>query len=87
MIQIIYSRDYLKSAKWLPKARLRKLSLLLKLLSTNPYHPLLHTKRLSKELTGYLSFRITRDWRVIFQFVDEETIMLLRVANRKGAYR
>ncbi|MBI2459523.1 MAG: type II toxin-antitoxin system RelE/ParE family toxin [Parcubacteria group bacterium] len=52
-----------------------------------PFHPLLHAKRLSGKLAGLLSFRITRDWRVIFQFNDPETIQLLRVKHRKDVYR
>ena len=87
MIRIAYHKNFLKSAARLPKAQQEKLAKLIGVLQENPFHPLLHTKRLTRELTGFLSFRITRDWRVIFQFLDAEMVQLLRVRNRKDAYR
>lgn len=64
-----------------------KLAKLIELLGENPFHPLLHTTRLTGDLAGYLSFRITRDWRVIFQFADPETLQLLRMKHRREVYR
>ena len=63
------------------------LASLISLLQENPFHSRLHTKRLSGPLAGFLSFRISRDWRVVFQFLDTHTIKLLRAANRKDIYR
>lgn len=71
----------------MPVTQQQKLAKLLEHLVENPYHPLLHTKHLSGELVGLLSFRITRDWRVIFHFIDAGTIQLLRAGNRKNIYR
>lgn len=87
MIALVYHPHFLTSARPLPKAQQKKLSELLVLLERNPFHPLLHTKRLSGALLGFLSFRITRDWRVVFRFRDPQTIQLLRVAHRKDIYR
>lgn len=87
MIRIVYHKNFLAGANRLPIAQQKKLSRLLLLLQENPFHPLLHTKRLTQELAGFLSFRITRDWRVIFQFLDAESIQILRVKHRKDAYR
>lgn len=87
MIRIVYHGSFLQSARQLPGAQQRKLANLTNILRENPFHPLLHTKRLAGELTGFLSFRITRDWRVIFQFLDPATIQLLRVSHRRETYR
>jgi len=87
MSGIVYHGNFLKSAQRLSLAQRSKLAKLIEILEENAFHPLLHTKRLTQELTGFLSFRITRDWRVIFQFLDADTIQLLRVAHRKDAYR
>lgn len=87
MIRIVYHANFLKSSAHLPQAQQQKLAKLIGVFQENPFHSLLHTKRLTKELAGFLSFRITRDWRVIFQFLDADTIQLLRVRNRKDAYR
>ena len=87
MIRLVYSDNFLVSAKTIPAAQQRKLARLLSLLETNPFHPLLHTKRLGGTLVGVLSLRITRDWRVLFQFLDPGTIQLLRVGHRREVYR
>jgi mRNA-degrading endonuclease RelE of RelBE toxin-antitoxin system len=86
-MHIILERDFLKSAKLLPNNIKKKLANQLVLFEANPYNQLLHTKRLSGELTGFLSFRITRDWRVLFYFENPETIHILEVDNRKDIYR
>lgn len=86
-MQVVYHDDFLKSAARLPKSQQKKLANLIELMVANPYHPLLHTKRLTGELLGTLSFRITRDWRVIFQFLDPQKVYLLRVRHRKDSYR
>jgi mRNA-degrading endonuclease RelE of RelBE toxin-antitoxin system len=87
MISIEYHAHFIKSARKLPKVQKKKLSECLTHLQINPYSPQLHTKHLSTPLTGLLSFRITREWRVIFRFLNEDTILLVEVAHRKDIYR
>ncbi len=86
-MKILYSDAFLKSAAKLPLKKQKKLDSLLSLCAENPFHSGLHTKRLVGPLHGFLSFRITRDWRVLFQFIDAETVQLLRVAHRNEVYR
>ncbi len=87
MLHVVYSNHFLKSARVLPLQQQKKLSVLLELLQINPFDYKLHTKALSGELSGLYSFRITRDWRVLFQFLSPEEIMLVDVGNRKDIYR
>lgn len=87
MIRIVYAPRFLKSAKRKPNNIQRTLANHLSLLQKNPFHPRLHTKRLSGSLAGFLSFRVSRDWRVVFQFLDAQTVKLLRAADRKDIYR
>ena len=86
-MQIVYDKNFLKAASALPKNIQAKLAKLLELLSQNPFHPLLHTKHLSEGLAGFLSFRITREWRVIFYFKNSNSIHLTNVAHRRNIYR
>ncbi len=86
-MRIVYGDDFIKQAKKLPTTAKKFLSRGLVFLKNNPYDSRLHAKRLSGDLTGFLSFRITRDYRVIFYFLDEETIKLVDVAHRKDIYR
>lgn len=85
-MRIILEQSFLKSAEKLPANIKKKLSGLLPLLEANPYHPLLHSKKLTRDLTGLFSFRITREWRVIFYFKDPQTIHVLEAKHRKDVY-
>ena len=87
MIQLIYSKHFLKSAKRLPAKIKNKLATKLEILQKNPFHPSLHTKPLTGQLFGFYSFRITREWRVIFQFLTSEVINLIEVGHRKDIYK
>lgn len=86
MIRLVYGDSFLKSLKKLPPDQQRKTAQLLETVKIGPFQPLLHTKKLTGKLTGFLSFRITRDYRVIFRFLDPETIQLLRAMHRKDIY-
>ncbi len=85
-MRLFYSDLFLKNAKLLPVAEQKKLAKLLELLAQEVFHPLLHTKKLKAELLGSYSFRITRDWRVIFRRSDP-IVILIDVLHRKDAYR
>jgi len=86
-MKIVATKHFLKTAGLLPAEVQNKLDTLLVLFAQNPFHPLLHTKRLKRELAQAFSFRISRDWRAIFVFEDKDTIKLVNVGNRKDIYR
>jgi len=86
MVGVVYHARFLKETRTLPKSQQKKLARLIELLADDPYDARLHTKHLSGELIGVLSFRVTRDWRVLFCFLDEETIKLLAVGHRSDIY-
>ncbi len=85
--KIVFEKQFLKAVQGIPLNIQTKLANLIELLKINPYHPLLHTKQLTGNLSGLLSFRVTREWRVIFYFRDTETIQLLELAHRKEIYK
>ena len=87
MRQVVYSKQFLKEAAKLPTNIQKKLDALLAILAEDPFHTLLHSKPLSGDLSFAYSFRITRDWRVLFKLENERTIQLLKVKHRKDNYR
>ncbi len=86
-MRVVATKHFLKTAALLPTETQNKLDALLVIFSQNPFHPLLHTKRLKRELAQAFSFRISRDWRVIFIFEGKDTVKLVTVGNRKDIYR
>lgn len=87
MIKITYGNPFIKSAKKLPVELQKKLAFLIETLSVNPFQPRLRAKPLTGALTGFYSFRITREYRVIFQFIQADEIKLIKVGHRKDIYR
>ena len=87
MLSLVYTNQFLKSVGELPKSQQNKLADLLETLQNNPFDSKLHSKNLTGPLTGFYSFRITRDWRVIFQFLNPDTIKLIEIGHRKDIYR
>ncbi|MCX6731721.1 MAG: type II toxin-antitoxin system mRNA interferase toxin, RelE/StbE family [Candidatus Parcubacteria bacterium] len=86
-MEIVYTKDFIKSAKLIPKSIQKKLAVLLEIFKKDFFHPKLHTKPLTGELKGFYSFRITRDWRVIFNFLNSQTIFLVDISHRKDIYK
>ena len=87
MTKIIYSRSFLKKLQRIPEKTRIKLSKQLELLQKNTFHKSLKTKALVAKLTGFYSFRITRDWRVIFQFKNKNVLELIDIGLRKDIYK
>lgn len=87
MIRVYYGKQFLKSVRNLDEKTQDKLARLMVLLKEAPFHPQLHTKKLSGELAGIYSFRITRDWRALFKFISPEALQLIDVGQRKDIYK
>lgn len=87
MVEVVYNARFLKLARKLPKAQTKKLAKLLEKFQIDPFYPTLHTKPLSGQLIGFYSFRITRDWRVIFQFLSTDKIQLVEIGHRRDIYK
>lgn len=87
-MEIIYSRDFVKSAKKLPKPIKIKLANLLIILKNDIFNPRFHLKPLTGKLKGFYSVRITRDFRAIFNFaLNHDTVFLIDIGHRKNIYR
>lgn len=84
---IIFADRFWKDAGKLPKEAQEKLPELFGMLAENAFDPELHTKPLRPPLNGRYSFRITRDWRVVFRFVGDHGIKVLMADNRDKIYQ
>ena len=87
MIKIYYNDHFLEQIRKFNKKQQAKFTKLVVLLRENPYHPQLHTKSLSGELSGIYSFRISRELRSLFKFLSADEIILIDIGHRKDIYR
>ena len=85
--EIEYGRDFVRDVKKLPASIQEKLGGLLEILRIDAFDPRLHSKPLSIPLQGVFSFRITRDYRVGFEFSGPFLIKLLAVDKRDQIYK
>jgi addiction module RelE/StbE family toxin len=85
--EIRYKKAFIKKFKALPRKIQEEFIRLEKVLKENPFHPCLHTKGLHGKLRNFYSFRITRDYRVVFEFISENEIGLITAEHRKDIYR
>ncbi|MDO8626682.1 MAG: hypothetical protein Q7K39_04520 [Candidatus Magasanikbacteria bacterium] len=85
-MKILYAEEFYKRFHKLPlniQDKFREQELFFK---TSWRDPRLHTKKLKGE-TAAFSFRITREYRVLFMFVAPETALLATIGHRKDVYR
>jgi addiction module RelE/StbE family toxin len=52
----------------------------------NPYHPSLKTHKLSGKLKGLWAFVVAYDCRIVFQFLDEQNILLIDIGKHDEVY-
>ncbi|MBP9864131.1 type II toxin-antitoxin system mRNA interferase toxin, RelE/StbE family [Patescibacteria group bacterium] len=57
-----------------------------KLFQEKPFHPLLKTHKLTGKLDGIWAFSIDIKHRILFQFKDKDSVVLLRVGDH-SVYR
>ncbi len=85
--EIIYEDGFLRDVRRMPRAIQDKLAFLLDIFRDNPFDSRLHTKQLSYPLKNIYSFRITRDYRAGFVFVESHKIKLLAANKRDQIYK
>lgn len=87
MYTLLLRDSFVASAKRLDIKTKVRLNAKLRELTSDPFHPTLHTKPLHGKFADFHSFRIGRDHRVIFQFLSNTTIALIDVARRDKVYQ
>jgi len=87
MITIKFDKRFLKEFKKLSSEIQQKLIYLEDVFKVNPFEKNLQTKRLQGKLKNFYSFRITREYRVIFQFISFNEVVFLAVKHRKDIYK
>ncbi|HEC30592.1 MAG TPA: hypothetical protein ENI66_01085 [Candidatus Yonathbacteria bacterium] len=86
MFEIFLSKDFVTHFKKLPISAKKKTDSLVGLLGIDYRDSRLHTKKLHGDNDLY-SFRVGRDYRVIFYFLSGNRIYLLDIQHRKDIYK
>ncbi|MDO8463616.1 MAG: type II toxin-antitoxin system mRNA interferase toxin, RelE/StbE family [bacterium] len=86
-VMLVYTRTFLRDAARLPHDIRARLLVQVEHLRNNPADARLHHKKLHGRLEGLESFRITRNYRVLYRHQQQMTYLLLAVDDRKDIYR
>jgi len=86
MYRILFTAKSIQSFKKLPKIIQSKTDALIDLLVIDYRDSRLKTKKLNTYQSLY-SFRITLQYRAIFEFIDSQTIKILDIRHRKDIYK
>ena len=86
MYRILFTEKSIKSLRKLPQSIQNKTDLLIDILVIDYRDNRLKTKKLNTTVALF-SFRISQDYRAIFEFIDSQTIKVLDVRHRKDIYK
>jgi len=86
MYYFIYSSNFKKSSRKLPKNIADKFYERLGLFQQDKFNPILNNHKLSGEYEGSNSINITGDYRLVFEHINESTIKLVDIGTHSELY-
>ena len=85
MITIYYSSEFKKSVKKYSAHR-EQIKKRVTIFIEDPFDPRLRTHKLGGELSGYYSFSVTYHIRILFEFIDDNTVGFIDMGTH-GVYK
>ena len=86
-MQIKYSRQFVKQYEKSPIKIRASFKERIKNFAENQQNPQLNNHALSGKLKGYWSINVTGDWRAIYSWEDEETVIFEMLGTHNQLYR
>lgn len=80
-LTMLYAPEFKRDYKKLPKRVRERVKERGALFEQEPFHPLLKTHKLSGKLSGTWAFSVDFRHRVLFEFLDTDAVLLLRVGD------
>lgn len=87
MVDIEYTPEFERRYQELSKAVQRKAEKRERLFRRHPFEPVLKTEKLEPRAKEYWSFRIDRNYRIIFRFIDSNRVIFLTCGHHHWIYR
>ena len=87
MINIITTKDYDKSFKKKDKFTQQKALKRIRLFREDPFNALLNNHALAGEYKNRRSFNVTGDYRILFYYIDENTVVFSEIGTHPELYK
>ena len=81
--EVKYSAAFFKSLKKFPKQQLKFLRKQEEIFNSNIFDPRLKTHKLKGKLSEFYSFSISYQWRIVFHFEGEDTIVFDNIGTHE----
>jgi addiction module RelE/StbE family toxin len=78
-----YTPRFLKSLSKLPHRIKQPVEQKDKIFRHNPFDVQLHTHKLKGELTGIWSYSVNYNYRILFRFIDKESVMYYDIGTHE----
>jgi len=85
-MDIVVTAEFKKRYKKLPPHIQQKAEKQEELFRMNPFHPSLHTEKLKPRKNELWSIRIDKKYRILFRFVDGDSVLFLTVGSHDWIY-
>ncbi len=86
-MKIEFHRTFTKQYRKIPASIREKCDARLRLFEIEPSHPLLDNHALHGDRLGQWSINITGDWRALYEFLDEHSIVFVEIDTHSNLYR
>lgn len=86
-MKIEFHRHFTKHYKNIPPKIRYQFEERLFIFEENPFHPLLNNHPLTGDRKGQWSINVTGDWRAIYVFKNEDTIVFIDIDTHSNLYR
>ncbi|MBU3965571.1 type II toxin-antitoxin system mRNA interferase toxin, RelE/StbE family [Patescibacteria group bacterium] len=86
-MKIEFHKHFTKRYKKIPSGIRRQFEERLFIFEENSFHPLLNNHPLTGDRKGQWSINVTGDWRAIYVFKDEDTIVFIDIDTHSNLYK
>ena len=87
MMEIIVTKEFESRYADLPTVIQKRAEKQEQLFRRNPFYPSLNTEKLEPKSKNVWSFRVDRNYRIIFRFIDGRTVLFLTIGRHDWIYR
>lgn len=87
MIEVLVTKEFERRYRDLPASIQQRAEKQERLFRENPFHPSLHTEKLQPKGKEVWSYRIDRQYRILFRFLSGNKALFLTVGPHSWIYR
>ncbi len=85
-MKVFFHKNFVKKYKKLGPSEKKRVKERRNLFFKDPYHPLLYNHALHGAYMGYRSISVTGDMRIIYKFLDKDSVLFADIGSHSELY-